>query len=38
MIGFCSHIKEPESPVTQDTLKLTKKIYKKDTPHGLQTK
>ena len=27
MIGFWSHIKESESPVTQDTLKLTNKIH-----------
>ena len=27
MVGFWSHIKESESPITQDTLKLANKIY-----------
>ena len=27
MIGFWSHIKEYESPITQDTLKLASKIH-----------
>ena len=27
MIVFWSHIKESESPITQDTLKLAKKIH-----------
>ena len=27
MIGFWSHIKESENPITQDTLKLTDRIY-----------
>ena len=29
MIGFWSHIKESESPITQDTLKLANKIHNK---------
>ena len=29
MIGFWSHIKEYESPITQDILKLAKKIHRK---------
>ena len=29
MIGFWSHIKECESPITQDTLKLANKIHNK---------
>ena len=27
MIGFRSHLKESESPITQDTLKLANKIH-----------
>ena len=30
MVGFWSHIKESESPITQDTLKLANKIHNKD--------
>ena len=29
MIGFWSHIKEYENPITQDILKLAKKIHRK---------
>ena len=29
MIGFWSHIKESENPITQDTLKLPNKIHNK---------
>ena len=28
MIGFWSHIKKSESPITQDMLKLANKIHK----------
>ena len=30
MIGFWSHIKESESPITKDTLKPANKIYNED--------